>query len=108
MIHIAKIEDHEGDGRCGSCGRENLRWVATLSDGSQVGLECAKKVIGFKPAPIEYSWIGDYEIVAEHVEYGRTHVLWQRKGGNATRETRGGVVVSVGGVRARWIADGWL
>lgn len=108
MLTIAKIEDHEGDGRCSACSREGLRWVATLSDGTTVGLECAKKAVGFKPSPIEYSWIGDYEIVAEHIEYGQTYVMWQRKGRAQTRETRNGVTVAVGGVRARWVADGWL
>ena len=105
---IAKIEDREFDGTCGACGREGLRWIAVLSDGSALGLECAKRVIGYKPAPTAYAWIGDFRVVAEHVEHGVTYVLWQSRRGAGTRETQNGVLMSVGGARAEWTAKGWL
>lgn len=113
-LKVEKIEDHEGDGTCGHCGREGLRWIATLSDGSRCGLECAKRVLGFKPAPTAYKWVSDFTQVAEYREvnsYGDTlavWVLWQHKRGNATRETRDGFLQSVGGMRAAWEARGWL
>lgn len=50
-LTITKIEDHEGNGHCTACGRENLRWICTLSDSTKVGTECAKKVLGWKPQP---------------------------------------------------------
>ncbi len=111
-LTIARIDDHEGDGDCSNCGRTGLRWIATLSDGSKVGLECAKKLLGFRPAPAAYQWVGFFEPVAEHVErYGYdtvTWVLWQRKGGAETRETRNGVLMTVGGCRKDWTKKGWL
>jgi hypothetical protein len=105
---IAKIEDYEGAGRCSACGREGLRWIVTLSDGTQIGTECAKRTLGITVAPKSYQWVTDYAPVAEHVEDGAVYVMWQRKGGTQTRETRGGTLVSVGGVRQDWAARGWL
>lgn len=107
-LTIARIDDHEGDGDCSNCGRTGLRWIATLSDGTKVGLECAKKILGFRPAPQKYQWIADFTPIAEYVEYGSTYVLWKHKVGNGTRETRDGVLVSVGGCRNDWIRRGWL
>ncbi len=106
-LSIEKIEDHEGNGHCQECHREGLRWICTLSDGSKVGTECAKKVLGWKPQPKHYNWIGDFEIVAEHNERGTHFVMWQRKGGIETRETRDGGLVAVGGVRQDWTRRGW-
>lgn|SRR5574342_47012 len=105
---ISKIEDREFEGECGECGRHGLRWVAILSDGSAVGLECAKRVLGYRPAPATYQWVSDFEPVAEHTEHAQTWVMWQRKGGTATRETLNGRLVAVGGVRADWLKRGWL
>ncbi len=107
-LKITVIENFEGDGTCSACKREGLVWVATLSDGSQVGLECAKKVLGFKPTPNTYSWITNYKLEATHVEYGTTYGLWVSKTGNATRETQDGTLISVGGVRADWASKGWI
>lgn len=107
-VTISRIDDHEGEGDCSSCGRTGLRWIATLSDGAAVGLECAKKVLGWKPAPADYNWIADFTPIAEYVEYDSTYVLWQHKTRNQTRETRNGTLVSVGGCRADWTKQGWL
>lgn len=105
---MVKIEDHEGNGHCSACQREGLRWIVTLSDGSQVGTECAKTIIGVKPDPKSYTWTADFTAVAEHNEYGDTLVLWQHKNGTATRETRNGYLVAVGGRRRIWEKEGWL
>jgi len=106
---ITRYEDHEGDGRCGLCEREGLRWIAVLSDGSTVGSECAKKATGTKAiAPAKLAWLAHFEVVAEVVDCGNTHTLWQHRGGVATRETVNGHLSKVGGARADWIADGWI
>ncbi|GIH07514.1 hypothetical protein Rhe02_55810 [Rhizocola hellebori] len=105
---IWKIEDREFQGECSACPRTGLRWIAVLSDGSTVGLECAKKIVGFRPSPITYTWVADFEPIAEHNDHGTLYVMWQRKGGKATRETKNGALVSVGGVRSDWIKRGWV
>lgn len=113
-LRIEKIEDREGFGVCSHCGREGLRWIATLSDGSGCGLECAKRVVGFKPAPTAYRWAEHFEAVAEYREtngYGDVlgvWVLWQHKSGTATRETLNGNLQTVGGCRVAWERRGWL
>lgn len=107
-VTLARVEDREGEGTCAACGREGLRWIAILSDGTGVGLECAKRVLGFRPAPASYNWIADFTAVAEHHDYAVVYVLWQHKRGNATRETRNGALTQVGGVRAEWARRGWL
>lgn len=107
-VKIAKVEDHEGFGRCQECDREGLRWVITLSDGRQVGSECAKQALGFRIRPSEHSWVTGFDAVAEHVEYGETRVLWQSKTGAQSRETRSGLLVRVGGARREWESQGWL
>ena len=106
-LKLTKIEDHEGDGTCAECRREGLRWIATLSDGTQVGLECAKKVLGFKPATKNYNWIADFRPVAEFADCGNLHIMWQHKEGSATRETLNGNLVQIGGVAAKWQQRGW-
>lgn len=107
-LSIVKINDMEFEGRCTVCQREGLRWVATLSDGTGVGLECAKKVLGFKPKPVTYQWVPLYTAIAEYREGGHAWVLWQRKNGTETRETRNGHLMAVGGCRADWAKRGWL
>ena len=50
-LHVVRYEDAEGDGRCGHCDREGLRWLAHLSDGTAVGTGCMRKVLGIPNAP---------------------------------------------------------
>ena len=107
-LTLSKIEDREGFGACGECGREGLRWIATLSDGSTVGLECSKKVLGFKPAPKTYNWVPDFRPVAEFNDCGNVHVMWQHREGSATRETLNGNLVQIGGVATKWRQRGWV
>jgi hypothetical protein len=108
QITVTRYEDHEGDGTCATCGREGLRWIVRLSDGSGVGTECAKAVLGHKPAPKDYNWIADYIAVASVVAYGETMVLWQHRTGSQTRETRNGQLSQIGGARKQWEKEGWL
>ena len=107
-LQVTKVTDHEGEGRCGQCGREGLRWVVSLSDGSAVGTECAKAVLGWKPATRDYAWTRDFRPVAEHAEYGDSYVLWQHVTGTQTRTTTNGRLTSVGGQRDYWKTQGWL
>lgn len=107
-ITLAKVENHEGNGQCAQCGREGLTWVAILSDGSGVGMECSKRILGFRPGAKSYDWVANFDAVAEHSEYGDIYVMWQRRGRNETRETRNGALISVGGVRGDWDRKGWL
>lgn len=106
-VTLVRVEDHEGTGTCGACDREGLRWIAVLSDGSRVGVECAKKVLGWKPAPASYSWVEFFEPIAEHDDFGAVYVLWQQKNGAQTRVTRAGSTVLVGGGRDFWTREGW-
>jgi hypothetical protein len=106
---LVKIEDHEGYGICHECRREGLRWVAVLSDGTQVGTECAKRVLGFKLAPKDYNWAADFTPVAEYVDCGDMFVLWQHKQRpTLDRSTLNGRLFAVNGVRAEWQRRGWL
>lgn len=105
---VARIDDHEGQGECGNCRRTGLRWIATLTDGSEVGLECAKQILGWKPRPVNYDWIKDFRPVAEAKDCDVTYVLWQHKAGNATRTTRNGSLWGVGAQRAEWVRNAWL
>lgn len=108
-VTLVKIEDHEGTGECSACPKKGLRWVATMSDGMRVGLECAKKIMGYKITPDNYKWTADFVQVAEHRSGTDVYVLWTRKDGKAkTVGTQNGVLYSVGGTRKEWIADGWL
>ena len=67
-VTLVKIEDHEGNGECRECGRTGLRWIATLSDGTHVGTECAKQILGWKPTPKTYTWVADFTAIAKVVE----------------------------------------
>lgn len=108
-VHLTKIEDHEGGGTCGHCGREGLRWIAVLSDGSRWGTACAKKVLGVvSPSPRNLEWASKYVPVAEHVEGDVTFVMWQQKRGWQTIQTRNGYMTTVGGVRREWERKGWV
>lgn len=109
---LVRVDDREGEGRCDACEREGLRWVCVLSDGTEVGTECAKAALGYKPTPKAYAWVADYAPVSEYREgNGASAVTWTlyaAKTGNATRATRDGVLVMVGGAMATWQQRGWL
>jgi hypothetical protein len=81
-ITVLKIEDHGGEGICTACGKEGLRWVSILSDGSRVGGECAKKIMGWKPTAKSHAWVTGLHIIAEGdmspVQYA---VLWSDETG---------------------------
>lgn len=95
-ITVWKVEDHEGNGECSACGRTGLRWVTFLSDGSRVGGECAKKILGWAPTKAKFSWLTGMTLIAEKsVDNGHGHaVLWQSQSG------RGGALAINGYLQA--------
>lgn len=107
-VHLSHVENHEGDGTCGACAREGLRWIAVLSDGQRVGMECAKALLGFKPAPSSFRWVEHFTLVATHTEGRQTFNLWQARTGEQTRQTMNGNLDQIGGARSEWGRRGWL
>lgn len=105
---IQDTSDHDEPGTCGECGRQGLRWVAILSTGAAVGLECAKPILGYKPQPKSYNWLADFTAVARYQEGDALHILYQHRTGTATRSTTNGSTTLVGGARAAWTQRGWL
>lgn len=97
-VRVEFIHDREGDGFCGACQREGLRWVVQLSDGSMVGLECAKAVLGFRPAPKAYKWVEDFRLVGTVSNPYETLGWWERKDGKAGAVTVNGVLKVTGPV----------
>lgn len=93
---IIKVLDREDNGRCQECARENIRWVAVLSDGSTVGSECAKKITGQVFIPANYSWVTGATEVAATVDCDTTWVMWTR--GTRAYLAANGILKSVGSV----------
>lgn len=87
-ITVWKVEDHEGNGECQECHKTGLRWVTILSDGSKVGGECAKKILGWAPTAAKFSWVTGLSSVEEATVSGERVVLWASEDG-----TRGAVSV---------------
>jgi hypothetical protein len=110
LVMAHEFEAH--DGACGACPKKNLRWVFQLSDGSMVGSECAKRLLGYKPSRLDYGWVERYRPVAHYTEGAAHWVLWTQKSaehGIGTRETRDGVLMGTGGNRtADWQKRGWI
>lgn len=108
-VRLEWVEDREGDGDCQSCGRTGLRWIAVLSDGSHVGVECAKRALGFKPTPKSYVWAKSFRPAREHRDGDAVFVLWERKDGRpGDRETCNGNLIAAGGVAETWRRRGWI
>lgn len=98
---VSHITDEEGFGVCGACGREGLRWLVHFNQNLQpVGLECAKAVLGFKPAPKAYNWMAGYTATRTLVEceghpQQTTWVLYTNASGR-TVSTRNGALQVIG------------
>ena len=86
-LTVHKVEDYEGNGECGHCDRTGLRWMVTLSDGSKVGSQCAKKLMGWKATPKNFDWTAKFNVVEEKTIVHDHFVLWQGKTG------KGGVLM---------------
>jgi hypothetical protein len=107
-LHVVKVEDHEGTGECGACPRTGLRWIVVLSDGSRIGTECAKRVLGIPVSPRNHRWVEHFDVIAEFTDGRESWVLYRRKGGVQTRDTRNGALMGIGGCEADWKRRGWL
>jgi hypothetical protein len=102
-LSIDKIEDREGDGTCRHCDREGLRWIFVLSDGTEIGSGCARKVLGFAPAPKAFAWVSKFEAVATANGY----TLYQSKThGDAVMAIAQGANLVVNGPGA-WVTSRW-
>jgi hypothetical protein len=105
---LVKVEDHEGFGACSHCNREGLRWICTLSDGTTCGTECAKKVMGWKPAIKAYCWTANFTATAEHDDHGTVYVLWTHKSGNGGAISRNGELNLMGSyAHDEWARRAW-
>lgn len=104
---VSHITDEEGTGTCSACDREGLRWLVHFNqDQLPVGLECAKKVLGFKPAPKTYNWMEGYSLTRTIVECeGRPMaVTWNlyTNAAGRTVSTRNGVLQVIGGAASAY------
>lgn len=98
-LHITKVEDHEGMGRCGHCEREGLRWIVVLSDGTSVGTECAKRVLGYTLKPASYTWMTGYAPIAEYSNKWETAVVYANAAGRTNLVVNGHLQVIGAGMR---------
>ncbi len=81
-LTVWRVEDHEGNGECQRCGKTGLRWVAYLSDGSRVGGECAKRLLGWAPTRKGFSWVTGLFVVAEgSMSASQRVTLWSDEAG---------------------------
>lgn len=112
-LTVWKVEDHEGDGECSACGRTGLRWVTFLSDGSRVGGECAKKILGWAPTKRTHGWVQGLTAVAEKEvcgPVGRTQaVLYRSESGKGGAMSIGGNLQATGPFEwvERQFAEAW-
>lgn len=79
---VIRVEDREHEGTCGLCGKEGVRWIVVLDDGSQVGGECAKKILGWAPTAKKFSWVtGMTPTLTADCGIDGTVVLWTSESG---------------------------
>jgi hypothetical protein len=95
-LTAVKVESCEGDGECSRCNRTGLIWVVTLSDGTRVGGECAKILLGWKPTKASHSWLKGMAATAETTVYNDTLILWVN--GNRAAISRNGNLQTSGPV----------
>ncbi len=90
-LTVWRVEDHEGNGECQRCGRTGLRWVTYLSDGSRVGGECVKRLMGWAPTAKNFSWLTGMTLVAEADSCGDRFTLWRSGRGGYGVVARNGI-----------------
>lgn len=106
-LTVSHITDEESFGVCSACDREGLRWLVHFNQNHlPVGLECAKKVLGFKPAPKSYNWMNGFTVTRTFVEgegrdWAVTFVLYTHTNGR-TAMTRNGNLTHMGGADRAW------
>lgn len=109
-ITVTRVEDHEGTGVCGHCGREGLRWIAVMSDGALIGTSCAKKLMGFNVTTKSVTQLKGFIVTQEwRNRFGDLYVLWHSTERDTYAETLPNGKVRFGqSVLKAWTADGWL
>lgn len=101
-LTVWRIEDHEGTGECQQCGKTGLRWVTYLSDGSRVGGECAKRIMGWAPTARNFSWLTGMTLVGEaSLSPTQCMTLWRSED-----EARG--VLAINGIANQVGPFGWV
>jgi hypothetical protein len=107
---VIRVEDHEGTGTCGHCGREGLRWIAVMSDGSMIGTSCAKKLMGFNVTAKTVTDLKGFVVTAEwRNRFNDLYVLWYSTERDTYAETLANGKVRFGQVVAKqWQSDGWI
>ena len=81
-LTVWRVEDHEGNGECQRCGKTGLRWVTYLSDGSRVGGECVKRLMGWAPTARNFSWLTGMSLVSEgDLSPTQRMTLWRSQDG---------------------------
>lgn len=101
-LTVSHISDEDGFGTCAACDREGLRWLVHFNgDHLPVGLECAKRVLGFRPTPKTYNWMQGFTptrtlVEAEGTRHQVTWVLYTNAQGR-TASTRNGNLQAMGG-----------
>ena len=80
-LTVVKVLDREHEGVCQECDKQNLRWILVLSDGSTVGIECAKKLTGAAFTAKKVEWVAGAVEVASGMDCGATVVLYRRGDG---------------------------
>lgn len=107
---LSHYEDHEGDGTCSRCQREGIRWIAVLTDGTRVGGECAKKVLGHNiPSAKRLNWLAKFRPAEMWTFCGKSYVRWVHVNPEVAQDrlTIDGVLWQVGGVKPDMDAGRW-
>ena len=98
---VVRVEDREHEGTCGMCGKEGVRWIVVLDDGSQVGGECAKKILGWAPTSKKFSWVTGMTPVITAWSRMDGHVtVWQHENGVRAAISINGYPMTFGGINS--------
>lgn len=105
---VSHITDAEGTGTCSACDREGLRWLVHFTgDQLPVGVECAKRVLGYTPARKNYTPLAGLTLTAQHDDCGNSWALYVSEDGRRSIATLNGVPNIIGQAARHWQARGW-
>jgi len=99
---VVRVEDCEYEGTCTMCGRENVRWIVIFDDGSRVGGECAKKILGWAPTAKKFSWVtGMKPFITASSRMDGNVTVWKHENGVRGAISVNGYPQTFGGIN--WI-----
>lgn len=105
---VLYVENAEGDGHCGHCQRDNLKYVAHMSDGAMVGLSCARKLMGVRITNRDVAWTAGYKVIATRTEGVHFFALWINEDKHVY-VTQNGYRTDHGYIHlSKWKNKGWL